>query len=183
MVGVGVIDAGQVQPFAGNAEVHSLLAQHANSAIGKELGERILRPRPCVMVAETPEDAERGAEPGQRVDYYALRGGAEGEKVAGEGDQVGLEGIGDAHELANLVLVHERADMNVGELYDAEAVERLRQACQTNRLLSGFEVQPAIKQAVRTGHKRSSDGSSGSVLQPLPACRRGGDVFGGVLAH
>ena len=51
-----------------------------------------------------------------------------GDEIAGEDDQVRLERIGDLHPLSDLAFGHERPDVDVGKLCDAESVKSLRQA-------------------------------------------------------
>ena len=96
---------------------------------GEHPRDGILGTRPRVVIAQAAEDAEGRAQAGQRLHHGLLRGRVPSDEVAGQRDQVRLQFVGDAHVLADLVLGHERADVNIGKLRDAETGEGLRAGC------------------------------------------------------
>src|ERR1700722_851923 len=121
------------------------------------------------MIPQAAEDTEGCFEAGQRPDHRTLRGWIPGDKVAGQGHQVRLQRIGDSDILPDLRLGHERSDVDVGKLRDAEAVKRLGQTRQPDTLRGGLQVKTAVEQTVCASYERRGDDGGGGALEELPA--------------
>lgn len=76
-----------------------------------------------VVVSEDGVDAERSVEAGDRVDDLAEVAVGVVEHVAGVGDQVGSGEVDRVDDGAEVVGSQESADVEVGEVCDAQAVE------------------------------------------------------------
>jgi len=82
--------------------------------------------------------------------------------------EVPLQLVRDSSVSANFLGAHEGADVEIGKLHNAETVEGPRQAPESDPLLDGFEVKPAIKKPVGAGNKGGSAQGNGSLLQEPP---------------
>ena len=162
----------QVQGLAVKGDGHAGAAENPHARLAEQFGNRILDARPGIVVAQTAVDAERRAQAAQSVYGGLLRIGVEGDEVAGEHDRLGSLRVGDGDVLADLPGGHERADVNVGELADAESLEGARQAWQANGLRRHLEVQPPVQQAVGSSHEGRAGDHGGGSFQKLPPRRR-----------
>ncbi len=97
-----------------------------------------------------------------------------GEEVTRQRHQVGLQVIGDRGVPPDLVRGHEGADVEIGQLDDAETIKCLGQARQGDPLMRYLEVQPSIEQSIGTcEERRRSHADSGLFQEPAPAGGKG----------
>ena len=123
------------------------------------------------MVTQTTIDAERRAQPAERVHDRLLRIRVEGDEVAGKHDHLGLLRVCDGDVLSDLPGRHEGTDVDIGELTDAKTLEGGRQARQPDGLCRGLEIEAPIKETIPSGHKRRPGGQSGRSFQKTPSRR------------
>src|SRR5262249_5919966 len=117
--------------------------------VSEQVGNGVLDTRPHVVIAETAPDAIGRAETRKGFDNRLLRGGIEGDEVAGEDDQVGLGGVGDLDILADLRGRHVGADVDVRELADTKTLKGAGQTREADGRRGGFEIEASVQKAVR----------------------------------
>jgi hypothetical protein len=123
--------------------------------------------------AHDPFACAKRAEPTRRSGDEAR---VEVDDVAGDHDEVGLHLLDEAEPALELALADERADVQVGELHDREAIEGARKARELDRNLFDHPVEPPAQRAppehrARSGERhRASDALES--LAPLGERRR-----------
>ena len=152
-----------------------LAAKDAGPGLEELGGEEVLDVGPHIVIAETAPDAEGGAESGEGLDGRPGGVRVEGDEVAGEDDHVGLQLVDDGGVFADLVGGHVGADVDVGELGDAEALEGGGELREADLRAGGLEVQAAVEEAVGAGDEGRAGDNRGRAAEE-GAARRGGQI-------
>ncbi len=151
----------------------SLLAQDTYALRGEQPGDGFFRVRAPLVVPEAAENAVGRTKARERLDHFALRLGVPADEVPGQHDQVGFQLVGDRDATANLVRGHEGADVEIGKLGDAKALEGFGQARQPDAPVSDLHVEPAVEKPVGRGHERCGAYRNGRLLEEAAAGGRG----------
>ena len=148
-----------------------LLAQDSDVAPGEERGDGSLGVRPELVIAQAAVNSEGCLQLRDHLHHRILSPGIPGDEVACDGDEVGVKLIGERDVSANFVGGHERTDVKVGKLRDAESLKAFRQARQVNAPLGDLEIRAAVERAVGPRHKRNGGAEERRLLEKLPTCR------------
>ena len=130
-------------------------AQDSDVAPGEERGDGSLGVRPELVIAQAAVNSEGCLQLRDHLHHRILSPGIPGDEVACDGDEVGVKLIGERDVSANFVGGHERTDVKVGKLRDAESLKAFRQARQVNAPLGDLEIRAAVERAVGPRHKRN----------------------------
>lgn len=108
------------------------LAQNADALRGEQPGDGIFRSGERLVVSQAAEYAMGSTKVCERLDHFFLRRRVPSDEISSHNDQIGFQSISDRDAAANLVRGHERADVDIGKLGNAKALESLGKAAQTD---------------------------------------------------
>src|SRR5438477_13061952 len=120
------------------------------------------------MVAEAAENTEWRLQARKRFYHLSLHCRIPAGEVPGQRQQIPLQTVRDGCVATNLISAHEGANMEIGKLDNAKALEGLGQARQEDALASDFQVKSAIEKAVGSGDKGGSTKNRRRLLEELP---------------
>src|ERR1035437_1819925 len=150
----GVVDSHQVERFALGGDRDALVAQDPYAGLPKQQRDGIFNPGPRIVIAQAAKYAERRRQAGKRLDDGLLGRRIPSDKIARQHGEIGLERVGDCHVFPDLVLRHERPDVNIGKLRDPEALECPGEARLMDGLAGDFQVEPPQEQPIGSGGER-----------------------------
>src|SRR5258706_13415181 len=108
------------------------------------------------MIPVASPNAQRSAQPRKLGDAILERIGSPCQKVSGDHGQIAMQLVGHADSATHLSDRHVRADVNIAQLGNAQAVERRRQIRNGNLDLANLEPQPFADKSISRAHKRYS---------------------------
>ena len=126
-----IVDSAQIEAGIVFANRDPFVAEHANAEPLK-LAQPRVGARKVLVIAGNEEDAVARAQFGEWRDRVAQHADAAVDEIAGDRDDVGRERVGAVDDVLDDVAPDRRADVEIGDLGDGQAVVRARQARQTN---------------------------------------------------
>src|SRR5262249_43473366 len=120
-----IVDAGEVERMLAEADRQALVAKHAPSELAGPVDPWI-GAREVVVVSGYEKRPVPRIESAKRLDLAGEALDAAVDEVAGDRDHVWLKRVDAGDDRFRETPAEERADVHVGELHDAEGVERAR---------------------------------------------------------
>ncbi len=113
------------------------------------------------MIAHAAVDAGAGAKSGQRAQAIVHGITAGGDQIAGDQGQIGAGFVGHGHGAVEVLAAEERAQMNVGQMDQAEAFEVRRQTGDLQFLFPHAKPGAFDKRAIgqHGGRRGEQDGA------------------------
>src|SRR5512146_905955 len=151
-----IVNSDQIQRAVVRLNRYSFLSQNSDLLVSKKARNRLFGFGHVLVVAQAAENTIRRLESRQLLHHRSLSCGIVGEEVAGQRHQVPLQLVGYRNVSANFLGAHEGADVEIGELDNAETFEGLRQAPEPDPPIGGFKVEPAIEEPIGASNKGGS---------------------------
>lgn len=172
-----ITGSADAQRFASAVDAVADIGQVADTRLVQALANHGRGALVVIVIAQHGEDTARGAQSGELAHAPGNPFLAVVHEIAGEGDEIRAQGVGEINHLADVGCGNPRAVVNVGQQRDAEAFESRSEAAHDNVL----PIHGATVDARKSERAASHSGGERGLEKPLdkfPAfhdCRTSGE--------